>query len=61
MEIEGEREKEIEIERERKRERGVEDAEEKIQIKLLNNKQFYENFNLNFSLQNKKLQQFNFF
>ena len=35
----------------------VENAEEKIRIKLLNNKQFYENFNLNFSLQNKQLQQ----
>ena len=31
-----------------------ENAEKKIQIKLLNNKYFYENFNLNFSLQNKK-------
>ena len=29
----------------------------KISIQVLNNKYFYENFNLNFSLQNKKLQQ----
>ena len=32
----------------------AENAEKKIWIKLLNNKQFYENFNLNFSPQNKK-------
>ena len=34
----------------------AENAEKKIWIKLMNNKYFYENFNLNFSLQNKKLQ-----
>ena len=34
----------------------AENAEKKIWIKLLNNKYFYENLNLNFSLQNKKLQ-----
>ena len=32
-------------------------AEKIIWIKLWNNKYFYGNFNLNFSLQNKKLQQ----
>ena len=35
----------------------AENAEEKISIKLLNNKYFYGTFNLNFSLQNKQLQQ----
>ena len=34
----------------------VENEEEKFSIKLLNNKYIYENFNLNFSLQNKELQ-----
>ena len=34
----------------------VEKTEKKSSIELLNNKYFYENFNLNFSLQNKKLQ-----
>ena len=33
-----------------------ENTEKKIWIKLWNNKYFYENFNLNFSLQNKQLQ-----
>ena len=31
-----------------------ENAEKKISLKLLNNKYFYENLNLNFSLQNKQ-------
>ena len=35
----------------------AENAEKKIWIKLYDNKYFYENFNLNFSLQNKQLQQ----
>ena len=35
----------------------AENAEKKIWIDLLNNKYFYGNFNLNFSLQNKQLQQ----
>ena len=35
----------------------VENAEKKISIQLLNDKYFYGNFNSNFSLQNKKLQQ----
>ena len=35
----------------------AENAEKKIWIKLLNNKYFYENFSLNFSLQNKQFQQ----
>ena len=34
----------------------AENAEEKISIELYDNKYFYENFNLNFSLQNKQLQ-----
>ena len=37
-----------------------ENEEKKIWIKLWNNKYFYENFNLKFSLQNKKLQHFQF-
>ena len=37
----------------------AENAEKKIWIKLLNDKYFYENFNLNFSLQNKQLQVLN--
>ena len=36
----------------------AENAEKKIWIKLLNNKYFYENLNLNFSLQNKQQQLF---
>ena len=35
----------------------AENAEEKISIQLLNNKQFYGTFNSNFSLQNKQLRQ----
>ena len=35
----------------------VENVEENIWIKLYHNKYFYENFNLNFSLQNKQLEQ----
>jgi len=35
----------------------AENAEKKIWIKLYDNKYFYGTFNLNFSLQNKQLQQ----
>jgi len=35
----------------------AENAEKKIWIQLYHNKYFYGNFNSNFSLQNKKLQQ----
>ena len=36
----------------------AENAEKKISIQLYDNKYFYENFNSNFSLQNKQLKQF---
>ena len=39
----------------------VENAEKKIWIKLYQNKHFYGNFNLNFSLQNKQLNIFYYF